>query len=394
MDKNDLDEQRLVDALQAHVVTVNKMIEDAMLVLKKENKDVFYKIAYDSLLKNINSLDIKMSALIKHQYRLAIEEKNMIADKYERTQVGIFIITALVLLFSLFLTVMIVKNFQNLLKKLTQTVEMRNKENSKMHQLLEKKVDAAVERTREQDQVMYQHARLSSMGEMIGNIAHQWRQPLNAITLLIQSFGTKSLSGKLDQAFIDKQVDEGLRLAVSMSNTIEDFRSFFSPSKEKENFYIGKSIHDTIEMSSFFVKDENIDVQVYCDKDIKIYGYANEFSQVILNLINNARENFKSRDIKENKKIEIVVKEQKDRDHTVTVFFSDNGGGIEEHIIDKVFEPYFTTKHQSSGTGIGLYMSKQIIEVQMSGEISVQNIEKEINDTAYKCAEFKIVVPV
>jgi signal transduction histidine kinase len=393
-DKDDIEQQNMVDGLQEHIMMVNKLLDDSMLVLEKEGKETFAKMAYTPLLKSINLLDIKVSNLVAYHFRLATQQKDKIAKKYDETQLIVIVVTILVLLLSLLFTMMIAKNFQRLLYNLSRIVEKRNRENDKMQQLLEQRVNEAVEKAREKDHIMYQHARLASMGEMIGNIAHQWRQPLNALTLLIQSFGTKSISGKLDQSFIDKQVDEGLRLAVSMSDTIEDFRNFFSPSKEKEYFNVSKSIHDTLEMSSFFCKDENIDIRVLGDKDIKIYGYANEFSQVILNFINNARDNFKHREIHEDKKIEISIREVVDTEPHVEITFADNGGGIEEHIIDRVFEPYFTTKHKATGTGIGLYMSKQIIEAQMNGLVSVRNVQKEFDGKPYMCAEFQIVIPI
>ena len=394
IDKKDIQQHKIVDTIQEQIVGVNKQLENSMLVLQKEGKETFADIAFNPMLQSINQLDTSVSTLIAYQYKLANKEKENISHKYEDTQLIVFIMTALVLLTSLFFTLMITKNFQKMLLDLSRVVERRNTENEKMQALLESRVDEAVEKAREQDQIMFQHARLASMGEMIGNIAHQWRQPLNALTLLIQSFGTKSLSGKLNQDFIDKQVDEGMRLAVAMSDTIEDFRNFFSPSKEKEHFDVSKSIHDTLEMSSFFCKDENIDIQVQCDSDIKVYGYSNEFSQVILNFINNARDNFKHKEIDEDKKIKIVVKKASGKEPMVEISFADNGGGVEEHIIDRVFEPYFTTKHKATGTGIGLYMSKQIIETQMGGEVMVRNVKKEFDGKSYKCAEFKIVVPV
>ena len=394
IDKNDIEQQNIIDALSEHIMTVNTLLENSMLVLQKEGKKTFSEIAYTPLLKGINLLDIKISNLVAYHFKLATQEKEKIAQKYDSTKMIVIMITLVVLVLSLFFTFMIAKNFQILLYNLSRIIEKRNREKEKMQQILEKRVNEALERAREKDHIMYQHARLASMGEMIGNIAHQWRQPLNALTLLIQSFGTKSLSGKLDQTFIDQQVKEGMRLAVSMSDTIEDFRNFFSPSKEKEHFSLSKSIHDTLEMSSFFCKDENIDITVNCDEDITIYGYANEFSQVILNFINNARDNFKYKQMHDDKKIEITIKEVHGKHPTVNIYFADNGGGIEEHIIDRVFEPYFTTKHKATGTGIGLYMSKQIIEAQMSGEMTVRNAEKEFDHKAYMCAEFKIAIPV
>ncbi len=389
--KKDIKESVEVDQLQKEIIVVNKLLEDAMVVLQKEGKHTYIKSVSTGLLKELNKLDVQASGLITYQYHLADIEKEKIAKEYGQTQLFVFLMTGAVLFISLFFTILMTKRFEGLLGNFSAIIEKRNEEYKKMQDTMEDRVNKAVETARGRDQIMYQHARLASMGEMIGNIAHQWRQPLNALTLLIQSFETKSLSGKLDEVFIKKQVDEGMRLAVSMSDTIEDFRNFFSPSKEKESFALKTSIEDTLEMSSFFCNDENIDIHVHGKKDVKVYGYANEFSQVILNFINNARDNFKLKKMHHDKKIEIEIhKEEK----AIVIFFRDNGGGIEPSIIDRVFEPYFTTKHKATGTGIGLFMSKQIIEVQMNGEVNAYNIEKEIDGKPYMCAEFKITFPI
>jgi signal transduction histidine kinase len=385
------EEERIVDGLQASFVKVNELLDNGLLVLQREGKETFVSTVRPSLLKDINLLDVKISQLLSYYFKEGKDAKSKLDERYQHTQLLVIVMTLLVLLFSVWFALKIAKNFKQLLSNLAKVLEERNEEQETMQAALEVRVDEAVEKVRGQDQIMYQHARLASMGEMVGNIAHQWRQPLNALTLLIQSFGTKSMAGKLDQAFIDKQVDEGLRLAVSMSDTIENFRNFFSPSREKEYVDVRVAIGETLEMSSFFCKDENIDIEVLGDENVKIFGYANEFSQVILNFINNARDNFKQHHMEENKKIMIEIEKQEDEG---VILFTDNGGGVQSKIIDSIFEPYFTTKHKSTGTGIGLYMSKQIIEVQMQGQISVQNVQKNFSGENYTCAEFKLVLPL
>ena len=391
IDKKDETIQALVDLSQKEILETNTIIDNSLAVLKNSGEKEFISIAYNSLRTRLSSLDLMLSKLMQYYYNNAKKTHEKNTKLFNSTQYMVMGLTALVAMISLFLSMLIAKNFHKLIQNLSEVVEKTNKENIKIQKSIIDKVDNAVKEAREKDQIMYQNARLASMGEMIGNIAHQWRQPLNALTLLIQSFGTKSLTGNLNQKFIDTQVDEGLRLAVSMSNTIEDFRNFFSSHREKEYFDLKKSIADTLDMSSFFCKDENIDIKVEADEEIRLFGYSNEFSQVLLNLINNARENFKHRDIEENKKFIITLK--KDSNGEIVVDFIDNGGGVDESIIDRIFEPYFTTKHKSIGTGIGLYMSKQIIETQMNGKIEVKNITKVINDTEYKCAKFTITFP-
>ncbi len=380
----------LVDSLQKEIVAFNTLIENSLELYKKEGKKSFMGLTKDQIQKELNNLDSTIDNLNIYYYKHTADVRAKSESIYNSTRKMVFLFTILSMLLAFVISLLIAKNFKKILNNLVEIIEHRNKENEKIQQSIIDRVDQAVKEARQKDQIIYQNARLASMGEMIGNIAHQWRQPLNALTLLIQSFGTKSMTGNLTQEFIDKQVEEGIRLAVSMSDTIEDFRNFFSTNREKEPFNLKDAINNTLEMSTFFLKDEHIEIVVEADEEIKIFGYSNEFSQVLLNLINNARENFKHIGMSENKKIKILLyRDEKD----IILDFIDNGGGVEVGIIDRVFEPYFTTKHQSIGTGIGLYMSKQIIETQMNGSISVENIDYEFDKEIYRSAKFTIKFP-
>jgi len=378
--------RNLSDDFQNDIQNVQKEITviDEFISSWKKNSDK------KPFLQQLYKLDTALSSLY-HQYENRINTK---ADKdrsnFSQAQYFVIVLTILLTLLTLFLSYLIAKSFKKMVENLADISQKVDQAYQKNEQEIIAKVEEAVKEARRNDQIIYQNARLASMGEMIANIAHQWRQPLNALTLLIQSFGIKSMTGKLTQEFIDKQVEEGLRLAVSMSDTIEDFRNFFSINREKEYFDLKETIDTTLEMSAFFIKDENIEIIVDAKEDIKVYGYANEFSQVLINLINNARENFKQNSILESKMIKIKLKKF---DNKIVLDFLDNGGGVDEAIIDRIFEPYFTTKHKSIGTGIGLYMSKQIIEMQIGGEISVENIECEYKGEFFKCAKFSITLP-
>jgi len=333
--------------------------------------------------------------LKKLHIKEAQNDKSLIERKYN-TSVWILIgVTLFLLIFSTIFTYEIIKNTKKMIYTLSCIVKSKISDYEELAHNYEEKVTKEVIRNREKDQIMYQHARLASMGEMIGNIAHQWRQPLNALTILIQGFGTKSMTGKLDQDFIDKQVDEGLRLANQMSNTIEDFRNFFSPHRQRDYFSIEKTLKETLELVEFFCKDEHIDIKIQSKDNLRVFGYSNEFSQVILNLINNARDNFKHRNINDERKILIKLEKRVKPKPFAIISFIDNGGGIESKIKDRIFEPYFTTKHKSTGTGIGLYMSKQIIEKQMQGLVTMKNIESKMGgNKSYKCAQFIIAIPI
>ena len=336
-----------------------------------------------------------LSLLTNLHLNKAKNNKDLVNREYNYAAWMIIGMSLFLLLFSTLFTLSIIKNTKNLINTLSNVVKSKINDYEDLAHHYEDKVTKEVIRNREKDQIMYQHARLAAMGEMIGNIAHQWRQPLNALTVLIQSFGTKSMAGKLDQKFIDQQISEGLRLADQMSNTIEDFRNFFSPHRDREYFSIEKSLEDTLELVEFFCKDEHIDIKVQSKEDLRVFGYSNEFSQVILNLINNARDNFKHKNINDERKILIKLEKKNKPKPYAMISFIDNGGGIDPVIKDRIFEPYFTTKHKSTGTGIGLYMSKQIIEKQMQGLVTMKNIESKLGgDKLYKCSHFIIAIPI
>ena len=259
---------------------------------------------------------------------------------------------------------------------------------------LQKSIEHEVKQNQQKDLLIYQQARLASMGEMIHNIAHQWRQPLNALTLLIQSFQSKFNAGKLDSAFIDSQTQLGLKIAKNMSETIESFSSFFRPNKEKSYFSINKAILDSLELIKSVLEDDSIKVDLDIRGDYEVLGYENAFTQVLLVLLNNAIDAFRIRKVAKNlRHIQISIHTcLSDNDESLCIRVRDNAGGILLEDINKIFEPYFTTKHKAAGIGIGLYMAKQIIEKQFYGAMDVQNIEF-LDGKTYNGALFSINIP-
>jgi signal transduction histidine kinase len=197
------------------------------------------------------------------------------------------------------------------------------------------------------------------------------------------------MQGKLDEEFVDAQVNEGLMLANSMSKTIDDFRHFFRPKKEKHPFSIIENIEYSVSMLRNFYAKDGVEVSMVAQNDYEVLGFANEFSQVIMNLLSNAKDALMRQD--EKRLIEVVI-DGDEKECVVKVI--DNGGGIDQKVLDRMFDPYFTTKHQASGTGIGLYMSKQIIEKQMHGSISALNDSHRFQGGDYfkKCAIVQICI--
>jgi signal transduction histidine kinase len=209
------------------------------------------------------------------------------------------------------------------------------------------------------------------MGELLSMIAHQWKQPLNVLAILNQSVHFKYHKNKLDDDFIDYFHKNSQKQINHMSNTIDDFSNFFKPEKEKTHFCINKTIEHILEMiNPVFIKN-NIDIEVDTKDEFIIKGYQNELGQAILNIINNAKDALLEKDL-QNKKIEISLKQS---DNNIELTISDNAGGIPDELIQKIFEPYFSTKNEKKGTGIGLYMTKIIIEDHMKGKLIVQNGE-------------------
>ena len=220
------------------------------------------------------------------------------------------------------------------------------------------------------DAIMIQQSRQAAMGEMIGNIAHQWRQPLSALGLVVQKIKFYYDEDLLTENLLDKSVKKSNMLIEKMSTTIDDFRNFFKTDRIKEKFFIKDSIDETFELIDASLRQHNIGIKTsYSQKDIDYFGYKNELEQVLLNIINNAKDILLSNDTK-NPIIKIEVLQ---RDKEIFIEISDNGGGVPKNIIKKIFDPYFTTKEQGKGTGIGLYMSKMIIETNMNGVLGVRN---------------------
>ena len=231
-------------------------------------------------------------------------------------------------------------------------------------------INQHIEKLQEKDSILVQQSKLAAMGEMIGNIAHQWRQPLNALGLTIQKIQMFHNEDMLTGDALNKSVNKSKILINKMSTTIDDFRNFFKTDKVKQQFNIKDSINAVLNLLESSLKNNNIDIDtINIQNDIEFIGYKNELEQVLLNIINNAKDALIENNIqKPNIKISINVNHS-----NIYIEILDNAGGISENIIDKIFEPYFTTKEQGKGTGIGLYMSNMIIETNMNGKLSVKN---------------------
>ncbi|PUE67669.1 sensor histidine kinase [Arcobacter lacus] len=265
---------------------------------------------------------------------------------------------------------------ENSFNEMAGKIEDLIKEEKKLNCNLEQKVQIETSKQKEQEQLLIQQTRLAAMGEMIGNIAHQWRQPLNALGLVLQNLKFSYDMGELDEKMMDKSINKADMLTKNMSKTIDDFRNFFKPNKSKEKFGINENVNKAIELVESTFEHHNIKLEKnFSSDELEFHGFPNEFSQVILNILTNAKDA-----IIENKILNpLVIVETKIENDNICISIKDNANGIDENIVNKIFEPYFTTKDEGKGTGIGLYMSKIIIENNMNGKIEVYNLEKGAN---------------
>jgi signal transduction histidine kinase len=264
---------------------------------------------------------------------------------------------------------------------------VRNSKEEELRELnktLEDRVRQEIESRRQQEQLMIQQSRLAAMGEMIGCIAHQWRQPLNFISATLFDLKSAYKHGDLNESYLVEAIQETKKQLNFMSKTIDDFRNFFKPSKEKTLFNVSETLEEVRTLVFSQLNNANIDLTVTNDNDcserekLLIYGYDNEFKQVLINLINNARDSIlecqashEGADYKGHIHIELVC-----TDTTITLRIQDNGKGIPKELLDKIFDPYFTTKTDGKGTGIGLYMSSVIIQDNMNGKLYTEPSEK------------------
>ena len=243
----------------------------------------------------------------------------------------------------------------------------------------------------EKEKLLIQQSKMATMGEMIGSIAHQWKQPLSIISmsngLLKINSEIKDFSTPQDITNAIKNIDHSVH---NLSQTIDDFKNFFNPNKEKVVFNILDAFEDTFKLINSQFKNNDIEI-VQNIKKIELLGYKNELLQVLINLLKNSNEELIKKPNSMKKYIFISVDKDENK---IIIKIKDNADGIPSDIINKVFDAYFTTKEKCGGTGIGLYICKQIIETSMQGEISVSNVKYEYEGQNYVGAEFEIIFPI
>ena len=345
---------------------------------KHQVKDYYFYSRYFkefnwTLVYGFDTTMMSRSAQNKH-----VELKKMLTKELDfilKVSVGIILfITLLSLLFSLKIN-KIFKNYQ-------KEVESREEELEQLNNSLFVRVDQEVKSHREKEKMLTQSAKMAEMGDMLSMIAHQWRQPLNQASYVLMNIESAYEYNELTKEYLESKIKEGNELLEFMSMTIDDFKNYFAPDKSKELVSVDELIKTAISLIKKSLESDGIEIMYAFKSTIQVSLYKNEFIQVILNLIKNSKDVFKEKEILD-PRITIRTYEQ---DSMLIIEFIDNGGGIDAEIIEKVFDPYFSTKESKNGTGLGLYMSKMIIEGHLNATIKVENRDDG--------ACFTIVIPI
>ena len=341
-----------------------KLSENNLQITLKEYREFYLK----------NNLDNKSLDLI-------IENKIIEHKKQEKIFSNfIMVVTLTFFLFMGFFSFLMISIIKDVIKRYKNEVQNREGELKSLNDNLFMKVQYGIQEAKQKDKKILEQAKLARIGSMISMIAHQWRQPLSQLSGILMELETATRFKKVDDAYILNAIAKSDKMIEFMSNTIDDFRNFYKPDKIKEEFFVSESCLKAINIIDATLENLGINLIFNVEDDRKIVGYPTEFSQVILNIISNAKDILIEKEIK-NPKIQIDIKS---KGILSIITIKDNAGGIAEENKELLFDPYYSTKDSSKGTGLGLYISKLIIERNMGGELSVFNNNEG--------AGFKIVV--
>ena len=362
-----------------------KYLKDyAKLTKKQFSEALSEKIAEMQAKYDVDTKDKEIALLQKNNQ---IHQLNLSKQK-----LVIFFSISFFILFIVIGLIMFIKD-KNIEKKLERAVSERTKElkneidervqaelkllqaNNELTKLqlgLEQKVEDAIKQIRQQDHMIIRQSRQVAMGEIMNNVAHHWRQPLTAVGLIVQDIQDAFHENELTDEYLQESVGEAMKQLQQMSKTITDISELFITTKVEISFNVKEEIEKMIQVLSQNFKENDINTYLDCEKDCTVLGYPHEFAQVVFNILTNAKEIIIQRECKERN----IFLKTSNENKTCKIIIEDTGGGIDDEMIDKIFEPYFSTKENLVGTGLGLYMSKMLIEKNMKGSLRVQNTEK------------------
>ncbi|MGD9552945.1 MAG: cache domain-containing protein [Arcobacteraceae bacterium] len=334
-----------------------------------ENKKWLMKTSY---VKGVDKWDwILGKGFYESDVAYVLQEKQQqLKEEFNKQLLNIFLIALVLIVLLLMLSSYVSRLLQAKFKGYKQNIQ------------------AHIQKDKLQQELLFQQSKMAAMGEMIGNIAHQWRQPLSAITLSATTLELKNEMNSLNKEEVDVHVQNITHSAQYLSTTIDDFRNFFKPHKEKNEFTIQSAIEKTLKL--VYVQFKNKEIEII--KNIHptpLYSYENELVQVLINVLNNAKD-----ELEKKAGPKLIFIDTYTKENQLFIEIKDNALGIPVAIINRIFEPYFTTKHQKQGTGIGLYMSSEIVTKHLKGEIKAQNTQFKFNNKTHKGALITITLPL
>ncbi|AXX87788.1 Cache sensor-containing signal transduction histidine kinase [Malaciobacter marinus] len=366
----------------AFVENINKSFEKMKKVSKKGNylrydhidkpNSVIKKIEKISYIKKFDKWNwiIGTGFYLDDVYK-QIEEKELVLEKKYKEEIKTLykitvISTIILLLISIYISKLIERIFLN----------------------YKNKIEEQIQTNRQKDNLIAYQSKMATMGEMIGNIAHQWRQPLSSISTAATGVKMQKEIGVLTDDFEIKSLDSINNNVQYLSKTIDDFRNFFKNNKTRKEFNIQDSFEKTFKLVSAQYKNKDIEL-ISNIEDVVLCSFESKLVQVLINILNNARDEL----IKQNFR-KLIFIEAKKVENSLIILIKDNANGINDHIKHRIFEPYFTTKSKEEGTGIGLYMSNEIVNKHLDGTLEFSNEEYEFENEKYKGACFKITLPI
>jgi len=330
------------------------------------------------------------------------KKQELLSELYTDIIISLFFGMIFLILFYMILhklQVLISTDIENLMKSIfdlvnknkeieLQTIKFKEFEEISIqtNQLLKNKIEIE-KNLKEKEMLLYQQSKMAALGELLENIAHQWRQPLSIITVESSGIQAKKEYGQLDDKYLEEALEHINENANYLSNTIDDFRNFFVSNVKKENFTSQEIIDTTFKLLKTRNKIHNIEI-IQSIENIHITSYKNQLLQVLLIILNNSYDALEKIDYEKYIFIHIIKKE-----NTIEISIKDNAGGIKLKNLEKIFEPYFTTKHRANGTGIGLYMAREIIMKQLHGNITATNKKYKYKKKEYLGAQFIITFP-
>ncbi len=360
---------------------------------KSDNKSINKKLTYFYYDKTLNwiitssvFLDEVNSTIDERNNKLKLEIDEIIKSSIILTLIVSFLVGLISILFSRNITNQIAYTKDKLEEKVKEKTNLLND----LNENLEQRIIIEVEKNKTIQAQLYKSEKMASMGEMIGNIAHQWRQPLSVISTASTGIIMEKQFGLLNE---DKLIDSCTTInmhAQYLSKTIDDFKNFIKGDRIKQDFNLKASVESFLNLVKGSIKNHNIKMILDIKEDIVMDGYENELIQCFMNIFNNAKDILKER-LSENRIVFFKTEMINDK---VVIKITDNAGGIPEKILPKIFDPYFTTKHKSQGTGLGLHMTYNLVVDGMNGNIEAKNVISHYEGKSYDGAEFKIELPL